>query len=53
MKFLQGLFEKKYLEWDNYIDMMDNMELKELKERVKENNEKVRKEIFKNMNFSG
>lgn len=53
MKFLENLFGKRYLEWYEYRNMIEDMNSREFKRKVKEDNEKVRKEIFKNMKFSG
>lgn len=53
MKFFENLFGKKYLEWDEYRNMIEEISLSGFKKKVKEDNEKIRKDIFKNMKFSG
>lgn len=52
MKFLDNLFGKKYIEWEDYTNMIDEIDDKAFKRKVKQQNEKVRKEIFKDTNFS-
>ncbi|MBW2992448.1 hypothetical protein KY345_04490 [Candidatus Woesearchaeota archaeon] len=53
MKFLENLFGKKYLEWDEYQNMIDDIDNKAFKNKIKQQNEKIRKEAFKDTNFSG
>ena len=53
MRLFENLFHRRYLEWDEYSVLIDDIDDKTFKRKIKENNEKVRKEMFKNTNFSG
>lgn len=53
MRFFGNLFEKKYLEWDEYINKVEEIDERAFRRNIKKNNEKIRKEILKRMNFSG
>ena len=53
MKFLENLFSKRYMEWEEYQSMIDDIDNKAFKKSVKEQNEKIKKDIFKDMKFSG
>ena len=53
MRFLENLFHKKYLEWDEYQNMIDDIDNKAFSKKIKVENEKARKEMFDDMNFSG
>jgi|GEM_PF-3459605 len=53
MKLFDSIFGKRYLGWDEYSVMIEDIDSKAFKKSVKENNEKIRKEIFKDTKFSG
>jgi hypothetical protein len=53
MSLLESIFGKKYLEWNEYMEVIGNTDWNQLTERIKEENQDRRREIFRRMNFSG
>jgi hypothetical protein len=53
MSFIENLFGKRYLEWEEYMETIDNSDWNQVCSRIKGENQERRREIFKKMNFSG
>ena len=59
MKIIENLLRKKYLEWEEFVQTIEEKALdiesqnKELRRQIKEENERIKKDMLKNMNFSG